>query len=153
MYLLLAAFTLYSFAIATIIASVGFFLCTSTETNNRSPIQAYHSKILRVKVGGDVTCVVTEYERVICFGRATYGVLGQGNLKNLGDEPNEMGENMKVVDLNFTSIRSISVGARHACAVSDEGQVKCWGESSHGELGRTMNSSVIGDEPEEMGSS
>ena len=40
-----------------------------------------------------------------------------------------MGDNLPTVDLGSGAVvTSVALGARHACAVIAEGQVKCWGE-------------------------
>ena len=36
---------------------------------------------------------------------------------------------------------AISVGFGHSCALVDEGSIWCWGENSHGQLGRGYDSS------------
>lgn len=40
-----------------------------------------------------------------------------------------MGDNLPLVDLGEdVNASSISLGARHTCAVVNDGDVKCWGE-------------------------
>ena len=58
-----------------------------------------------------------------------YGQLGIGSIETVGDEPNEMGDNLLSTDLgtNFTVIQVVA-GYYHNCAMSEERDIKCWGQ-------------------------
>jgi alpha-tubulin suppressor-like RCC1 family protein len=45
------------------------------------------------------TCVLLDNSAVKCWGFSSYGQLGQGNTNNLGDNANEMGDNLPAIDL------------------------------------------------------
>ena len=45
------------------------------------------------------TCVILDDASVKCCGRGVSGRLGQGNSDNLGDNANEMGDNLPAIDL------------------------------------------------------
>ncbi len=81
------------------------------------------------------SCAVLESGRVKCWGYNTRGELGSGNRLHIGKKPNEMGVNLKYLDLDGGKIRSISQGKMHACAIFTSGKIKCWGENLHGQLG------------------
>ena len=108
-----------------------------------------------VSAGGEIvsgsTCVITNKNDVKCFGDNVAGQLGQGSTSNLGDGRNEQGNKLNIVDLGRgrTAI-DIDSGARHQCALLDNGDVKCWGLNDEGQLGQgnTLN---LGDAPNEMG--
>ena len=45
------------------------------------------------------TCVILDNDAVKCWGQGNQGQLGQGNTANLGDNANEMGDNLPAIDL------------------------------------------------------
>ena len=57
-----------------------------------------------VYMGVAYVCVSFTDGRVKCFGQAAYagvenwGMLGQGNISHIGDEPGEMGDDLSCVD-------------------------------------------------------
>ena len=120
-------------------------VCTVTITAEAAGYGSYSQEIeltlrhpypLQVSSGGYSSCVLFEGGRVKCWGRNNYGKLGLGHSRIIGDENGEMAENLPY--LNFGQGRratQIDVGDVHACAVLDNGDVKCWGEGSSGKLG------------------
>ncbi|HEY4058721.1 MAG TPA: hypothetical protein VGM39_19040 [Kofleriaceae bacterium] len=107
-------------------------------------------------VGGDShTCALLDDHTVKCWGGGQ-GIYNQGNLgygdKTIrGDEPNEMGDNLPVVDLGAgrTAVQ-LAAGTGHTCALLDDRTVKCWGEAQYGALGY-QDPWARGDAPDEMG--
>ena len=97
-------------------------------------------------------CARSVQGHIKCWGYNNYGQLGHGNTSTASDGPNEMGANLAFVPLgsNRTSLQ-VSVGAEHACALLDNGSVKCWGRNQNGVTGQGTTSGNIGDESEEMG--
>ena len=50
------------------------------------------------------------------------------NNDNVGDDPNEMGDNLSIVDLGAGRMaKSISCGSYHTCIVLDNDRIKCFG--------------------------
>ncbi len=97
------------------------------------------------------TCAILDDGSVKCWGRNNTGELGVGNTFNLGDDPNEMGDNLPTVDLGTgRTATAISAGDEHTCALLDDGNVKCWGANSDGQLGQG-DKIVRGDNAGEMG--
>ena len=79
------------------------------------------------------------------LGAQRYGQLGLGNATHMGDDPNEMGSNLPFVQLGANrTATEIAVGEYHACALLDDGSVKCWGYNGYGQLG-LGNTTQIGD--------
>ena len=61
-------------------------------------------------------------------GKNHYGQLGLGDLDNRGDDENEMGDYLDVLQFgdNFTP-NKLAAGGQFACALSVENTIKCWG--------------------------
>jgi alpha-tubulin suppressor-like RCC1 family protein len=84
---------------------------------------------------GSVACASLTDGRVKCWGAASaQGTMGMGDAISRGDTPGSMGDNLPAVDLAGVNVSKVSV-ASHACALTANGQVKCWGENEDGQLG------------------
>ena len=69
-------------------------------------------------------------------GGNEYGQLGLGDTDHRGDATGEMGDNLPYVDLGRgRTVKVLSSGDIHACAILDNDKIKCWGYNSHGQLG------------------
>jgi alpha-tubulin suppressor-like RCC1 family protein len=68
-----------------------------------------------------------------------------------GDQPGEMGNNLRIVDLGSgRTALAVSAGETHTCALLDNHKVKCWGGNDMGQLG--LDSTVgRGQSPADMG--
>ena len=88
--------------------------------------------------GGDHSCALTNSGNVKCWGRGEYGILGNGNTTN----------SLVPVDVHTSStdpsplsdIASIASANLHTCALTNSGEVKCWGFGIYGNLGHGTNS-------------
>lgn len=79
-----------------------------------------------------VTVVSAPDDLVIGAGRAC--AIRQGTLSCWGrDEGARMQREPRAIAEN---VRSVALGTRFACALGTDGHVSCWGEGTHGELGR-----------------
>lgn len=79
-------------------------------------------------VGEGHTCGRTPTKRVYCWGSAEEGELGfdaDDAIIFLPSEP--VGEGRR--------FEALAVGARHACALDEEGWVSCWGQNDEDQLG------------------
>ena len=73
-----------------------------TSTINKIPPINLGTNNLHIKSiysGSTFNCVLFVDSSIKCFGDGKYGQLGIGSQINIGDEPNEMGENLKFVNL------------------------------------------------------
>jgi alpha-tubulin suppressor-like RCC1 family protein len=97
------------------------------------------------------SCAILDNASVKCWGRGYSGQIGQGNTDALGDNANEMGDNLTIVDLGTgRTATAISSKGEHTCVILDNASVKCWGKGNNGVLGQG-NSTSLGDGVNEMG--
>ena len=97
---------------------------------------------------GNVSCARRTNGNLRCWGSNIHGQLGTGDSSDRGDEPEEA---LPAIDLGSERL-AIAFGSsdRHACALLDNGAVKCWGANDEGQLG-LGDSLARGDQPGEMG--
>ncbi len=88
--------------------------------------------IIDIGAGDNFSCALTGDGNIYCWGIGESGRLGIGS-EETALSPKKIIEGDK--DINFVKL---SVGGRHACAVSDEKGIKslyCWGANDFGQLG------------------
>jgi alpha-tubulin suppressor-like RCC1 family protein len=85
------------------------------------------SGVQAISVGGP-TCALTDAGAVKCWGSTMNNGLGDGTTKDHPRTP------VDVVGLD-RGVSAIATGAAHACALTVEGDVKCWGYNHSGQLG------------------
>ena len=88
---------------------------------------------LKLVAGVDFNCVLSISNTIKCWGTNWRYQLGGpprgGDTLQVGDYPNEMGNNLTAVDLGTDFIPiDIAAGAYHACAMTEAKAVKCWGQ-------------------------
>ncbi|MFG1500931.1 hypothetical protein ABMA70_12055 [Halobacteriovorax sp. XZX-3] len=97
---------------------------------------------LQVIAGNLHTCILTESNKVKCFGDNTYGQLGMASTDTLGDDE-------QLSEYGYTEIggivRKLYGGTYHNCALLTTGDVRCWGQNYYGQLG-TGDTEIIGDD-------
>ncbi len=104
-----------------------------------------------IALGGAHTCALLDNDTVKCWGYNGSGQLGQGDIRDRGDNPGEMGANLPAIDLGAgRTAKAIAVGGVHSCALLDNDTVKCWGSNVLGQLGQG-DTTRRGDDPGEMG--
>lgn len=81
-------------------------------------------------------CVLSTKGQVKCWGNNEFGQLGLGHTTDKGGAPNDMGQNLSVVNLGLPA-KAISAGGTtpHSCAILINNQMKCWGYNESGQLG------------------
>ena len=111
------------------------------------------SNVTGVAIGSWHTCVRFDTGLTRCWGRNSYGELGQGNIVHIGDDeqPSAIGN----IVLGG-AVRDIAAGSSHTCALLDidndgdgafdvRGAVRCWGYNGHGQRGCPAIEGIIGD--------
>ncbi len=105
----------------------------------------------QLAAGRSHSCALLDNGSVKCWGWNNSGQLGLGDTGNRGDELNEMGDNLPIVDLGSgRTATQIALGGNHSCALLDNRRVKCWGRNNSGQLG-LGDTGNRGDELNEMG--
>ena len=102
-------------------------------------------------LGGDTSCALLDDNTLKCWGLNEVGQLGLGDTANRGDGAGEMGAALPALDLGTgrTAVE-LRPGSSHMCVRLDNGDLKCWGEGSQGQLG-TGATANLGDGANEMG--
>ena len=95
-----------------------------------------------VAAGSNHSCALLDTGAVRCWGGASHGQLGYGNLVVIGDDeaPATAGD----VDLGGPAT-DLAVGSLHNCALLGGGALRCWGIAFDGRLGYG-NTDKIGDD-------
>lgn len=83
----------------------------------------------QVGAGAFHTCGVKQDSTLHCWGGNLHGQLGQGVLGTNTEQ------NVPTAVGTGHSWAHVSSGRSHVCAVSDEGQLWCWGKNDNGQLG------------------
>ena len=117
--------------------------------------------IRKLDLGFNHGCALLTNGKVKCWGAKPFLGLGLSGslLDRLGDDPDEMGNNLPFVDLGSHGhdVIDIALAGEDSCALFEHGQVKCWGRNSAGVLGIGEPATILGmsntrgDAPDEMG--
>lgn len=70
-------------------------------------------------------CAIVTGGRVKCWGDNRSGQLGLGHVATMGDDADELGDNLPFVDLGSgATATSLSLGESHSCALLGDGTVR-----------------------------
>ncbi|DAC19080.1 MAG TPA: hypothetical protein HA276_00610, partial [Candidatus Poseidoniaceae archaeon] len=106
----------------------------------------------QIEAGWNHTCALFDDGSMGCWGDNTHGQLGTGNTSFIGDAADEVGDGLALVDLPAdTTVASMALGWDHTCVLYSTGDVACWGNNAHGQLG-IGSTTTVGDGAGEMGS-
>lgn len=100
------------------------------------------SGLLSLHAGEGHTCVLLSGGAMRCWGLNTWGQLGHGHSRNVGDDESAASAgNLPLGE----QVEQLAVGGHHTCALLDSGMVRCWGRNHAGQLGygHTLN---VGDD-------
>jgi alpha-tubulin suppressor-like RCC1 family protein len=90
-------------------------------------VSGLSSGVIALAAGLGHTCALLRSGGVKCWGFNFYGQLGDGS-------GNDRLTPVDVLGLS-SGVIAVSAGARHTCAVTNAGGVKCWGNNGVGQLG------------------
>jgi len=90
-----------------------------------------------INTGANHTCAVGVAGDVYCWGRNDYGQLGVPGSPLCRVTPSPVPCAERPIRLPFTppDVVAISVGAWHTCAITESGELWCWGRGTSGQLG------------------
>jgi alpha-tubulin suppressor-like RCC1 family protein len=96
--------------------------------------------------GSDHTCAITRSDRKVrCWGSGVSGKLGTGSVEAWGDDVAEIMIPFPAVELGQGAV-AVSSGSEHTCALLADGEIRCWGDNSLGQLGLDPNTvTKLGD--------
>lgn len=102
------------------------------ETPSTQPPVDLGETAIQLASGFFHTCALLDTGAVRCWGAGSEGQLGYGNNLSIGDDeaPASAGD----VSLGGTAVQ-VATGFLHSCALLENGDVRCWGQSSDGQLG------------------
>lgn len=118
--------------LAVAFAAVGVVAGARIDTTGANPM----SGVASLSAGEHSACILTTAGGAKCWGANYYGEVGDGT-DTLRKTP------VDVVGLT-SGVASVSVGWDHACAVTDDGVVKCWGKNGAGQLGAATSEECVG---------
>ena len=94
------------------------------------------------------TCAILDDASVKCWGDNQFGQLGLGDTTNRGDHPNQMGDALPVSTVGTGRTSSaLSTPSMNACALLDDGSIKCWGSGTELVERRRRRRSHTADHP------
>ena len=96
-----------------------------------------------IAAGARFSCAIVGDGDVKCWGIGEYGTNGQANTKDVGD--NEKPDSVPPIDLGpGIKATTISAGFYHACAIDQNRDLHCWGNTSG--VGYDWPDSLVGDD-------
>lgn len=110
--------------------------------------------VVSLVAGYEYNCAILDNRELKCWGfQGATGNLGNGSQggNGVGDVAGEMGDDLNAVNVgsNLFALEVVA-GVSHTCARLGNGQIKCWGVNSGGQLG-LGDTITRGDEIAEMG--
>lgn len=90
--------------------------------------------IVDISLGDAFTCATTATSKIICFGINIDGQLSLGSSTQLYGGYNPV-SSIKPISIG-SPISQLSSGRAHSCLLSSEGEMKCWGSNTYGQLGQ-----------------
>eukprot|EP01084_Bolivina_argentea_P255598 429973_1 len=121
--------------------------------SNLDPIDLGWFETIQITAGFGHTCALGKiqegpWSKSKCWGRNNYGQLGQGDTIDRGDNADEMGANLDIINLGTINLGTflpfkIAAGHGYVCAISNPldpscntcTHLKCWGWNEKGQLG------------------
>jgi len=101
------------------------------------------TNVRELALGGWHSCAVLQDDTVECFGENIRGALGHDpHLDNEAGAQSAVLQPKPVTGL--TNVAHVAAGNAHACAVTWDSKVYCWGNNNEGELGFPNDGGALG---------
>ena len=113
-------------------------LGNKTKIDSQKPVEVigFSKDVIGIAAGWSHTCAVTKAGAVKCWGHNGAGQLGFE--KTIEEELNGL-ESTSTVPVQIaglsSSVREVTAGMQHRCALLEDSTVRCWGWNSRGQLG------------------
>lgn len=95
-------------------------------------------------VGSGHTCALLDGGSVRCWG-SNGGLMGQGTVLAIGDDPGEIPVTLPLP----RAAKALAAGQTFTCVILVDGEMRCLGSSTFGELAQG-STSIVGDDPGEQ---
>lgn len=99
-----------------------------------------------VSAGIGHTCAIQSNGALRCWGQGFNGQLGYGNTNSIGDDETPSAAPGAPLVFPDAAVQ-VEAGLGHTCVLFENGDVRCWGSNSAGQLGRGDNVPIGDDEP------
>ena len=100
-----------------------------TEEDRSQPVRVagLPAGVTRIASMGNITCAITSQGGVLCWGLNNYGELGNGSHSS----------SLQPIPVSGLSsgVIALAGGGYFICAITEQGQVYCWGANDNGQLG------------------
>lgn len=100
---------------------------TAAEQTGAVEVEGLSGPVAALSGSGNHTCALTTAGAVQCWGDNSRGQLGDGTTT--------ASLQASTVPGLESGVRTVSAGAGHTCALTDEREVQCWGANGSGQLG------------------
>lgn len=92
-----------------------------------------------ISVGSGFVCVILDNDQLKCWGANDVGQLGYDDIIDKGGSPGDMSVLSEINLGAGRTVKKVSAGKLHTCAILDNDQLKCWGSNYFGYLGYDSN--------------
>jgi len=113
-----------------------------TSNSEPTPQNTGIDMVVAVAGGSNHSCIIRGADELYCFGRNDEGQIGNGNSGSVVNQ-------LQPALINIDPVVDVALGYYHSCALTNVGEVLCWGINFHGQLGdgtqtmRTLPTAVV----------
>lgn len=113
--------------------SDGMVVCWGASLDPTPAVVQPSPRFVDVGKGDAYACGLTAEATVLCWGSNERGVLGNPDIANTC--PDHRCGSLLVPVVGLEGVRRLAVGPFHACALLQDGELRCWGDNGWGNLG------------------